>query len=392
MSIDYWGFHFSEIELIIFIAFFLIFLYQAYFYLRYMKGVLAYKNKIRKNKVRFSDQKPPVSIIICARNEEENLRKKLPFVLEQDYPDFEVIVVNDSSVDESDYVLEELKTKYPNLRTTFIPVGTKNLSTKKLGITLAVKAAKHELLLFTDADCVPASNQWISNMLRNFVPGTDIVLGYGAYEEENTALNRMITYDTLFIGLQYMGMAVRKAPYMGVGRNLAYRKSLFLSNNGFSDTVHLISGDDDLFVNKVSNKHNTRIEIAPESITLSEAKKTFDKWFYQKLRHISVSDNYKYGSKLRLIMEPITRGLFYALLIVLPIVGNLITIGATALLFLIRVAFQMIIINKSSKYFGGREYVFMQPIFDIFLPLVNIYILLMKRPFSEKGKITKWEI
>jgi cellulose synthase/poly-beta-1,6-N-acetylglucosamine synthase-like glycosyltransferase len=353
---------------------------------------LAHRKKIRKGKIAFSDRQAPVSVIICAKNEEENLRKNLPAVLEQDYPDFEVIVINDGSDDETDYVLEELKTRYPHLRTTFVPTGTKNLSTKKFGITLAVKAAKNDLLLFTDADCVPAGKRWISNMARNFVPGTEIVLGYGAYSEENTLLNRMITYDTLFIGLQYMGMATAKAPYMGVGRNLAYRKELFLRRNGFAESIHLISGDDDLFINKAANKHNTRIETTPESITFSEAKKTFPKWIYQKLRHLSVSGNYTAKSKFRLVLEPLTRGVFYALFIALLCLGNLITIAAAVLLLLIRTALQSIIINESSKYSGGRRYVFLLPVFDIILPLINLYILAAKRPFSEKGKITKWEM
>ena len=390
MFIQYLDFSFSEAELILFGSFFVVFLHQLYFYIRYIGGILRCRRKRNKGEIVFADKKPPVSVLICAKNEEGNLLKNLPLVLEQDYPDFEVIVVNDSSTDETTAVLGRFKEKYSHLRTTFVPIGTKNISTKKLGLTLAVKASKNDLLLFTDADCVPADKHWIAKMVRNFHAKTDIVLGYGAYTEEKTLLNRLITYDTLFIGLQYMGMAVAGKPYMGVGRNLAYTKEMFWSHNGFVSSAHLISGDDDLLINKASNRTNTKVEISLKSITLSEPNRKFSKWFYQKLRHLSVSNNYTYKSKFRLVSEPITRGFFYGLFIALLFVGNIITIGATALLFIARFITQMLIINKSSKHFGGRKYIALLPVFDIFLPLLNAYILLVKKPFSEKGKIRKW--
>ncbi len=389
--------HFLEIHLplsglIVFVVFLLAFLYQSYFYLRYMAATKAYRKKEEKGKIDFLSSKPPVSVVICAKNEEDNLRKNLPEVLEQDYPEFEVIVVNDASNDETDRVLEELKSRYPQLRSTFIPEGTRNLSTKKLGITLAVKAAKYDLLLFTDADCRPSDKGWIKAMMRNFTPGTEIVLGYGAYATEDSFLNRMITYDTLFIALQYLGMAIRKHPYMGVGRNLAYRKELFIRENGFSDSLHLISGDDDLFVNKAGNSQNTRVEVTPESITFSEAKKTFATWLYQKIRHISVSNNYTASSKRRLLAEPITRGLCYLLLPVIFFTGNSLIILSAVTLFILRSILQLLIINKASGYFGGHKYGFNLMLFDILLPVINLYILVAKRPFSEKGKITKWNL
>ena len=392
MFIQYLDFSFSETELILFGLFFLVFIHQIYFYWRYIGGVLRRRQKINKGKTSFSNATPPVSVIICAKNEEKNLLANLPIILEQDYPNFEVIVVNDSSTDDTEIVLDRFKEKYSHLHTTFVPIGTKNLSTKKLGLTLAIKAAKHDLLLFTDADCIPIDGQWISKMTRNFLADTEIVLGYGAYKEENSLLNRLITYDTLFIGLQYMGMALTGKSYMGVGRNMAYTKEMFMKQNGFTSSAHLISGDDDLLVNEASNKHNTEVEISPESITFSEPNRKFSKWFYQKLRHLSVSNNYTNKSKFQLVVEPITRGFFYGLFIALLFAGNIVTIGAAALLFIVRLITQLLIINKSSKHFKGRKYIALLPIFDIFLPLLTAYILLLKKPFSEKGKITKWEL
>ncbi|MFT3753171.1 MAG: glycosyltransferase [Paludibacter sp.] len=384
---DIYGFSFTLLELIVFGVLLLAFIYQLYFYFRYLNGVLHLRTKIKKGKVSFIDEQPPVSVIICSKDEAENLRKFLPAVLQQDYPVFEVVVINDGSTDETYHLLRDLCVEYPNLKTTFVPVGANNLSTKKLGLTLGIKASKYDILLFTDADCMPEDKMWISRMMRNFTRETDFVLGYGAYFQKKGFLNRVITYDTLFIALQYLGMAAVRRPYMGVGRNLAYRKETFYAQKGFASTLGLSSGDDDLMVNKACNPWNTRAEIAPDSITWSEPNTTYKGWLFQKARHLSVSTYYKTSSKLRLFFEPFTRGLFYLTMILALIFGNLITQLATVLLFIIRYVVQLSIINGSAKHFGERKYILSLPVLDIYLPLVNLYIML----FGKKGKSVRWK-
>ncbi|MDR1653356.1 MAG: glycosyltransferase [Prevotellaceae bacterium] len=391
----FFQFNFSYSEIICFGALFLVFLYQMYFYARYLNGAKRYSKRVQKPDTEFVTNQPPVSVIICAKNEEQNLKMFLPLVLSQQYADFEVIVIDDGSDDNTSYYLDSLKLSHPNLHSTFVPKSTKNLSTKKLGVSLGIKAAKNELLLLIDADCRPASDLWIAKMARNFTSRTEIILGYGAYNEEDTLLNRIITFDTLFTALQYLGMAVARKAYMGVGRNLAYRKSTFYENGGFSPMLHLVSGDDDLFVNRAATRTNTRIEISPESITWSEPKHNFRDWMYQKIRHLSVSGNYKAKTKIQLLLEPFTRELFYAAFVVLLvfgiIFGNLLTCGVAILLFVARYFTQFFIINRAARHFGGmRKYVFMLPVADIFVPLFNIFILTVKRPFK-KGKNIFWK-
>ncbi len=380
--------YFSRAELYFLGGLLLTFIYQIYFYFHYINGVIHYRKKIQHHKISFLKEQPPVSVIICAKNEAENLSKFLPAILEQDYPDFEVIVINDGSVDDTDILLGTFSKKNSNLRTTFVPQEAQNLSTKKLGLTLGIKAAKNDLLLFTDADCVPASDKWIKLMVRNFLPDIEFVLGYSGYSSQKGFLNQLITYDTLFIGLQYMGMALAGKPYMGVGRNLAYRKQTFFDQNGFASSLNLLAGDDDLIVNRAANKKNTRVEISPESITWSQPKTTFKSWYQQKRRHLSVSSAYTKKSKWRLMLEPLTRGLFYILLIVTCIVGNNITKIFAVFLFLIRYAIQISIINRSARHFKERQYFLTLLIFDLLLPLIPLSILVTNRKSSRYNQ--KW--
>jgi len=361
-------------------------LHQGFYYFRYLAAPLRYYRKTKKNKIIFAAATQPVSVIVCAKNEEENLRRFLPLILQQDYPEFEVIVINDASTDDTEIVLDEFKKAYKNLHTTFVPQEATNISTKKLGLTLGIKAAKNDLLLFTDADCRPQGCRWLAAMVRNFTPETEFVLGYGAYTEEKTVLNHLITYDTLFIALQYSGFALARRPYMGVGRNLAYRKASFFAQNGFAATLHLRSGDDDLLVNRAGRGGNTRVELSPESITLSEPKHRFRDFLYQKLRHLSVSDHYRPLTRLRLLTEPLSRGTFYAAVILSLVTGNALTASAAALLFVLRYTMQFAVINRASRHFGGRRYVASLLFADLFLPLFTLYLLLAGRAYNKKRR------
>lgn len=386
----FYGFEFSFIELVVFGVLFIAFGYQLYFYLHYIQAVMRLKSRVNKERILFASVQPPVSVIICAKDEVDNLRQYLLFVLDQNYPDFEVIVVNDGSTDETEHLLNDLKKTYSNLRTTFVPVGVTNLSTKKLALTLGIKAAKNDWLLFTDADCMPEDKTWISRMARNFNPGIEFVLGYGAYLNKKGWVNKLITYDTLFNGLQYLGYAFYGKAYMGVGRNMAYRKEVFYRQKGFASTLHLRSGDDDLMVNHAATMFNTKIEIAPDSITWSEPNKTFRSWYFQKERHLSVSTFYTGLSKIRLSIEPMMRGLFYLSFILVLVFGNLITMIAAGMLYLIRLIIQLSIVNRSSKHFGERKYIFSLPFFDILLPLVNLFIMSFGR-MGSKAKNIHWK-
>ena len=371
-----------------------LFIVQIYWYSRYMAAPARWMRKNKKSQITNDqsqmDEVPGVTVVICAHNEWVNLSQNMRALLTQDYPEYELIVVDDGSEDCSREIIERYCVRDPRVHLTFVPYGARVGSTKKLALTLAAKAAKYDYLLLTDADCLPESDQWIRQMMSGFTGGKDVVLGFGAYFHEKGHVNRLTRFDTLFNGLHYLGAALCGHPYMGVGRNLAYRKSLFFESGGFSHLMTIRAGDDDLFVNHVATKNNTAVVVSRESITWSTTKKSFKEWWQQKRRHISVSPAYRGGTKLRLTLEPLTRGLFYAAVIVaaiyqLPITNYQLPILllAAVALFVIRWIVQTAILNVSARRMGLKRFgMFSILWFDITLPLVNLWMLIVPKKYK----------
>lgn len=364
-------------------------LIQWIYYLGYFTRIFRYKRKIRKGKVEYNTELPPVSVIICARNESINLEKYLPIVLEQDYPEYEVIVVNDRSFDDTEDLLKLLSYRYKHLKSTFIPDRAKFIDSKKMAVTLGIKSASHEVLLFTDADCYPRSKDWLQLMVRNFTPTTQMVLGYGAYEYRKGFLNFLIRFDTLTIGMQYLNLGLGKRAYMGVGRNMGYRQSFFQQTTGFTKHLNLQSGDDDLFVNENSQKGNTRIEFHADSVTISNPKETFEQWCLQKSRHLSTSGYYRFSNKCFIGIELLSRLGFYASLIAVACMSFPYGIALAALAFLLRNIAQVSVINATAKLLGEKKFYFGVTLLDILLPLINLF-LHIKRRFAPKSAY-KWK-
>jgi cellulose synthase/poly-beta-1,6-N-acetylglucosamine synthase-like glycosyltransferase len=311
----------------------------------------------------------PVSVIICARNEEQNLREFLPAVLEQKYPDFEVIVVNDCSDDNSFDVLGDFIKKYPVLKVSNISKDPKFTHSKKFAQFIGIKAARNEFLLFIDADCRPAGQKWIKTMAADFSAKIDFVLGYGGYISKKGILNRYIRYDSAFIAIQYFGMAIRGIPYMGVGRNLAYRRSVFFEKKGFGNHSYLASGDDDLFVNSNATWNNVEVEFREEAHTRSVPASSFKELFKQKRRHFSTAVHYKTRDKLLLSVEPLTRLLFYILFPVL--ICNHYLLIPLITLFILRMTVMETVLILGQKKLNEAGLKIWTIIFDIFSPLVN---------------------
>lgn len=305
-------------SLIVFIAFCLITFIQLLYHWIFFRRV-SFFHPPHKEK----SQQHPVTMIICARDEAANLAKNLPGVLVQTYPTtHEVIVVNHNSQDETRYLLEEFKKTFKNLQIVNLEQEAKGIPGKKYPLSIGIKEAKHEIILLTDADCVPASEFWLQKMQDAYTDDVEVVLGYGAYFKRPGALNKLIRFETFHSALQFLSFSLAGLPYMGVGRNLSYKKGLFFRNKGFSSINHVLSGDDDLFINRVANSRNTAVVLDKEAITLSEPKKTFGQWMQQKNRHFTTGKFYKPLHKFLLGLYSLSHFLFYPLFIVCLIFFN----------------------------------------------------------------------
>jgi cellulose synthase/poly-beta-1,6-N-acetylglucosamine synthase-like glycosyltransferase len=324
-----------------------------------------------------NDQLQPVTVIISARNEYDNLERHLPHILEQDYPQFEVIVVNDCSWDQTGTLLERLQAQYSHLKIVTIHEQEKYPTGKKFALTLAIKSATHDLLLFTDADCMPVGRNWIKNMASNFSSKTQIVLGYSPYRKSGGLLNMFIRFETFMTGLLYMSFAMSKDAYMGVGRNLAYRRSLFFSVKGFANHNHMISGDDDLFVNETADGDNVAVELRKDSFMISEPKKTIEEWRRQKSRHMSTGKMYKGRHKFWLSLFSISHILFYvflpACLVMLifygdiekPIIPMINFVSAILGIYLMRGLIMTVIYYPAMKKMNDNTLALLLPLLDI---------------------------
>ncbi|MER3471932.1 MAG: glycosyl transferase family 2 [Chitinophagaceae bacterium] len=321
---------------------------QIFYYLYFFNRVGSFQTKGREQ-----SQQHPVSVIICARDEDENIARNLPGILVQDYAStHEVIVVNDNSVDDSKYILDELQKRFCKLNVIDLTQEAMLIAGKKFPLSIGIKEAKHEIVLLTDADCVPATEHWLYKMQDAFVKGTEVVLGYGAYHKQPGFLNKVIRFETFHTALQYLGYALAGVPYMGVGRNLAYKKNLFFQNKGFSAINHIPSGDDDLFINMVATKHNTSVVIDPEAFTLSQPKTSWKEWMRQKNRHYTTGKYYKPKHKFLLGLYTGSFFVFYPLFAASVIVFDwryaLIPLGVKWII-------QAIVWNKAMKKLGEQD-------------------------------------
>jgi glycosyltransferase involved in cell wall biosynthesis len=304
MNLNWWQF--------VFYSFCLITLVQTFYYLFFFIRLAFFKPAIKT-----TYQTHPVSVIICARDEAANLAKNLPGALYQSYSTtHEVIVVNDNSYDDSKYVIEEFQKTNKQLRAVELTQEAKMIPGKKFPLSMGIKAAKYEVVLLTDADCVPASEFWMSKMQETYLEDTEIVLGYGPYHKKSGLLNKIIRWETLHTAMQYLSYSLAGLTYMGVGRNLSYKKTIFYRHKGFSAHNHVASGDDDLFITQAATKKNTSINIDPDTFTLSEPSTSFSSWLKQKNRHYTTGKFYKPIHKFLLGLYSLSHFLFYPLFVV----------------------------------------------------------------------------
>ncbi len=261
---------------------------QLFYWLFVFSKLACYQDIKQEN-----EERKPVSVIICAKNEAQNLKKNLPYILTQNYDFYEVIVVDDNSSDETFEVLLEFQKNFSILHPIRRNAEVTNKIGKKAALAKGIAAAKNEILLLTDADCQPNSPNWIDTMQGYINNGIAVGLGYSPYTKYKGVLNAFIRYETVQTAIQYLSFALWGHPYMGVGRNLIYKKSLYFSVDGFKSHEHIASGDDDLFINAIAHLDNSTIIVEKNAFVFSEPKMTLKSFLRQKSRHLTTSTSYK---------------------------------------------------------------------------------------------------
>ena len=327
--------------------------------------------------------KLPVSIIIYAKNDSENLKKHLPALLTQDYPEYQVVVINDGSSDDTDDTLKFFQNEYKHLYHTYVPSDARYLSHRKLAFTLGVKAAKYDILLFTEANCQPLNDQWLSAMVGGYTPETSIVLGYCKYSNYKGFFHKLIAYDNLLTGLRYLSSALSHHPYTGNGRNLSYRKELFFKHKGYYQSLNLHAGDDDLFINEASTKENTKVIYTPDSLTEMDQIERFGIWKEMKVSRAATQRYYK-GSALTFYHLESTCFFLFQVSVIATVViglqGNWLISLIAVLLYLIRFIIKAIVFGKSARMLQQSPTIgwlflleFIQPIFNGYVRIYRLF-------------------
>lgn len=316
-----------------------------------------------------------ISVIVCAKNEADNVIQFVPLLAEQEYPNFEIILIDDASSDHTLEIFEEFEKQYSNLRLVKVENNEAFWGNKKYALTLGIKASKKDYLLFTDADCYPNSKDWITEMSAQFTMNKTIVLGYGAHEKvPGSFLNKIIRYETMLTAVQYFSWSKMGYPYMGVGRNLAYKKEEFFNVRGFIDHMKIRSGDDDLFINQVATNRNTTICYSPESITYSKPKTSFKEWFNQKRRHLTTSEFYKTSDKIRLTVFYLSQ-LFFVLIAIVLLAFQHQWIAVLSII-VFRYIFSWISLGFSSGKLKEKDVMFWFPIIEIVVIFTQLNIFI----------------
>lgn len=370
----------ESICLFIFCIFIAVASCNALYYFVYLKFAFA------KAKKTTSQVTTPISVIVCSKNEAKNLRNNIPKWLDQNYPNLQLVLINDASIDETKEVIAEFAALDNRITVVDVENNEAFWANKKYALTLGIKRAKHKLLLFTDADCAPASKDWITEMAAAFSDKKELVLGYGAYiKTKGSFLNALIRFETVLTALQYFGQAMWGRTYMGVGRNLGYTTDLYYGQSGFMSHMQVPSGDDDLFVNGASDSNNTALCFHPDSFTYSEPKKSFKEWRTQKRRHINVAHLYKKRDRFTLGLFYLSQVLF--LMLSVALLGLQYKWELVMIIICIRYLITWFVVGRVAIKLKERDLAFIYPVLEVFLILFQLSIFIS----NLIAKPTRWK-
>lgn len=379
-------FSYNSLSFIILIIFFICLVIQLFYHWEHFSKVAFYKKNAQP---KLDEALEPVSIVLCARNAYEYLIEIIPVLLKQDYPDFEIVVVNDCSDDETEEYLKDLERKEPRVKPVQLKQHLNFFNGKKFPLSMGIKSAQNDLIILTECKCMPVNDQWLRSMVNRYNTCTEIVIGYSPYVQKKSSLNRIMRFDTLQNGLLYLSAALKRHPYMGIGNNLSYRKDLFYRNQGFISHYTTAVGEDDLFINQVATKKNTEVLIDAENAILTNPTSNFKFWMRQKSSRYSTVSKYNRRARLMLSLFYISQFLFYTSFIALLALnaqpafsitnGAVFYIPILVFFFLLRFGSQLFIYHKASKRLGEKGLLPGLIIYDFLFAFFSPWLRLLGR-------------
>ena len=352
-------FFYNRVSFIVLLIFGITLVVQLLYHWGVFSRVAFYKNKRPR---KYDSDLEPVSIVLCARDAYEYLVVLVPVLLNQDYPNFELVIVNDCSDDETEEYLKDLERREPRIRPVQLKQHLNFFNGKKFPLSMGIKSAQNDLIVLTDCDCMPTNDQWLRSLVNCYNKNTEVVIGYSPFVRKKGLLNRLIRFDAVQNALLYLSAALAGRPYMGIGKNLSYRKELFYRNKGFTSHYTTSVGDDDLFISQVATKKKTEVLIDPDNAILTTPTGSFRQWMRQKSSRYSTIKQYSAGARLMLSLFYASQFLFYASFIALICLKPAFTIGGGAVFyipilaffFLLRFGSQLFIYHKASKRLGEK--------------------------------------
>ncbi len=334
--------------------------------------------------------KPPVSVVICAKNEQQNLEKNLPLYLEQNYPEFEVVVVNDCSTDETEALLYTLKLKYKKLQVTTIELDHQFLHNKKLAITIGIKAARYDNIIFTEPYCAPSDNKWLASMQQAFGSKGELVVGYCRNEPREGLADKVMRSDSVVSALFSLHGAMLGKPYRCTIKNMGISQSFFFRSKGFAHYNSYPNSEETIFLCRNGNEENTRVAISSDAILSSSQVLTFEQWFKQKCLYSSLLSMGKRGV-WRLRCEILSRTSFYTTFLVLLILAiirlDYLLMLCMAPLVITRLITRMVIMRKALNKLQEKGIFFWILVYDIISPLLTFIVALVQPNLQKIKKI-----
>ena len=354
-------FFYNHISFIVLLIFIITLIIQLLYHWGVFSKVAFYKNK---RQPKSDGELEPVSIVICARDAYEYLVELVPVLLGQDYPDFEIVIVNDCSDDETEEYLKDLERRESRIKPVQLKQHLNFFNGKKFPLSMGIKSAQNDLIVLTDCNCMPSNNQWLRSVVNCYGKNTEVVIGYSPFVRKKGMLNHLMRFDAVQNALLYLSAALKGHPYMGIGKNLSYRKELFYRNKGFTSHYTTSVGDDDLFVSQVATKKNTEVLIDSENPILTTPSGNFHQWVRQKSARYSTVRQYSARARIMLSLFYVSQFLFYASFIALIALctkpaftitgGAMFYIPILVFFFLLRFGTQLFIYHKASKRLGEK--------------------------------------